>query len=409
MVNISDEALDKFKKKLSEARTYSDLMGKNGAIKDLLKSSLEQLLEAEMTEHLGYDKHSTEGNNSGNSRNGKTNKTLKTDEGEINISVPRDRNSEFEPIAVPKHQRNLGEFEDKIISMYAKGMSTRDIQSHIEDLYGLKLSPTAVSNITDSVISSIREWQNRPLESVYPIVFLDAIHYKVKEDGRVLSKAAYTCLAVDINGYKEMLGIWIGEAESSKFWLNILNELRNRGVQDILIACVDGLKGFTEAISSVYPETQIQKCVIHQIRNSLKYIVYKDQKSFMKDLKPVYNSATEESALYELDKLEAKWLKKYPLVIRSWRENWPNLSVFFQYPEEIRKIIYTTNAVEALHRQFRKVTKSKTQFPNDEALTKMLYLSYRDISKKWTNSLRNWPYVISQFSVMFEERITKFL
>lgn len=409
MVNISEDALEQFKKKLATAKSYEDLMGKGGAIRDLIKSSLEQILESEMTEHLGYDKHSFEGNNTGNSRNGKTQKTVRTDEGEIDLSVPRDRNGEFEPIIVPKHQRTLGGLEDKIISMYAKGMSVRDIQAHFEEMYSVKLSPTSISNITDSVLTMIRQWQSRPLESVYPIVFLDAIHYKVKEDGKVLSKAAYTCLGIDVNGYKDMLGIWIGEAESSKFWMNILNELRNRGVQDILIACVDGLKGFTEAISAVFPETQVQKCIIHQIRNSFKYIASKDQKQFMSELKPVYGAATAELGIMELDRLDEKWGKKYPFVIKSWRENWPNLSVFFQYPDEIRRIIYTTNAVEALHRQFRKVTKAKTQFPNDEALTKMLFLSFKDLSKKWTCTLRNWSYVISQFSVIFEERITKYL
>lgn len=409
MVNISEDALEQFKKKLATAKSYEDLMGKGGAIRDLIKSSLEQILESEMTEHLGYDKHSPEGNNTGNSRNGRTQKTVRTDEGEIDLSVPRDRNGEFEPIVVPKHQRTLGGLEDKIISMYAKGMSVRDIQAHFEDMYSVKLSPTSISNITDSVLTMIRQWQSRPLESVYPIVFLDAIHYKVKEDGKVLSKAAYTCLGIDVNGYKDMLGIWIGEAESSKFWMNILNELRNRGLQDILIACVDGLKGFTEAIAAVFPETQVQKCIIHQIRNSFKYIASKDQKQFMKELKPVYSAPTAELGMMELDRLDEKWGKRYPFVIKSWKENWPNLSVFFQYPDEIRRIIYTTNAVEALHRQFRKVTKSKTQFPNDEALTKMLFLSYKDLSKKWTSTLRNWSYVISQFSVIFEERITKYL
>lgn len=404
-MKLTDEMIKQLEKDLDSARTYEDLMGKNGAIKKLLKQSLENILSREMTEHLGYEKHSPEGDNSGNSRNGTSSKTLKTDQGEIEISIPRDRKGEFDPVIVGKYQRTLGELEDKIISMYAKGMTTRDIQSHVEEIYGIRLSATSVSNITDMVINMVKEWQSRPLEEIYPVLFLDAIHYKVKSDGHIQNKAAYTCLGLDIHGYKDLLGIWIGEAESSKFWLSVLNELRNRGVKDILIACCDGLKGFTDAISSVFPNTVIQKCVIHQIRNSLKYVVWKDKKEFMQDLRPVYTAVSEESALYELDKLEAKWSKKYAIVIKSWRENWPYLATYFKYPKEIRTIIYTTNAVEALHRQFRKVTKAKTQFPNDEALIKALFLSFRDLEKKWTASLRDWPIVISQFLINFSERL----
>lgn len=293
--------------------------------------------------------------------------------------------------------------------MYAKGISTRDIQSHIEDIYGVKLSASSISNITESMMELVREWQNRPLEALYPIVFLDAIHYKVREEGKVLTKAAYTCLAIDLSGYKDMLGIWIGQTESAKFWMNILTELRNRGVKDILIACVDGLSGFTDAITSVFPQTKIQKCIIHQIRNSLKYVVIKDQKQFTADLKEIYKSPTETKALLELDRLEEKWGRKYPFVVKSWKDNWPYLSTFFEYPEEIRRIIYTTNAVEALHRQFRKVTKSKSQFPNDDALIKMLFLAYQGIAKKWTMAIQNWAFIISQFSITFEERLKPFL
>ncbi|MGE5351036.1 MAG: IS256 family transposase [Acidobacteriota bacterium] len=396
-------------KDLANAKSYADLMGKDGAIRKLLKNSVEQLLQSEMTEHLGYEKHSPEGNNTGNSRNGKNRKTVRSSQGELEIEIPRDRLGEFDPMAVPKHQRTLGDLEDRIISMYAKGISTRDIQTHIEDIYGVKLSASSISNITESMMTLVREWQMRPLESVYPIVFLDAIHYKVREDGRVISKAAYTCLAIDLNGYKDMLGIWIGQAESAKFWMNVLNELRNRGVKDILICCVDGLTGFTDAITAVFPETKVQKCVIHQIRNSLKYIGSKDQKQFMVDLKAVYKSPTEDGALFELDRLDEKWGKKYPLVIKQWKDNWEYLATFFEYPAEIRKIIYTTNAVEALHRQLRKVTKAKTQFPNDEALTKMIYLAYQGISKKWTMATQNWAYVISQFSVTFQERLKPYI
>ena len=293
--------------------------------------------------------------------------------------------------------------------MYAKGVTVRDIQNHIEDIYGFQISATSISNITDKIINLAREWQCRPLNELYTIVFLDAIHFKVKEEGKYINKAGYSCLGIDLQGYKDLLGIWIGEAESAKFWMNILNELRNRGVKDILICCVDGLSGFKEAISAVFPETMIQKCVIHQIRNSLKYLASKDKKEFIKELKLVYNSPTEENALYELDRLELKWEKKYPIVINSWRVNWPELSTFFQFPQEIRTIIYTTNAVEGLHRQFRKVTKSKSLFPNDEALTKMLFLAYKDISKKWRLPLKNWAFVISQFSIIFDKRLKPFI
>jgi len=408
-MHFSDAEFEQLRKEIEKAKSYSDLLGKDGPIKKLIKNSLEQVLEAEMKEHLGYDKNSPAGNNSGNSRNGKSSKTLKTDEGEITIDIPRDRNGEYEPIIVPKHQRLIGDLENKVISMYAKGMSTRDIQMHIEDIYGLKLSAASVSNITDTIISMVKEWQARPLEEVYPIVFLDAIHYKVKEDGNVATKAAYTCLGIDLQGHKDLLGIWIGEAESAKFWLNILNELRNRGVKDILITCVDGLKGFVEAIGAVFPETIVQKCIIHQIRYSLNYIASKNQKEFMCDLKKVYKAPTKDDAFFELTKLDEKWGKKYPLPIKSWKSNWENLSAYFQFPQEIRTMIYTTNAVEALHRQFRKVTKAKTIFPNDEALTKMLFLAFRDVSRKWTSAINNWPFIISQLSIIFENRIIDFL
>ncbi|HEX2866973.1 MAG TPA: IS256 family transposase [Ignavibacteriales bacterium] len=408
-MELTKDQLEELQKALKNAKTYDDLMGRDGAIKKLLKNSLEQLLESEMTEHLGYEKHSAEGDNSGNSRNGKNRKSLRSSQGEIELEVPRDRNGEFTPIAVPRHQRTLGDLEDRIISMYAKGISTRDIRSHLEEIYGIRLSPESISNITESIVAIVKEWQMRPLDSVYPIVFLDAIHYKVREDGRVLTKAAYTCLAIDINGHKDMLGIWIGEAESAKFWMNVLNELRNRGVKDILIACVDGLTGFTDAIQAVFPETLVQKCVVHQVRNSLKFVANKNMKEVVQDLKMIYRATEEKSALYELDRFEEKWGKKYPVVVKQWRDNWTGLRTFFEFPQEIRTLIYTTNAVEALHRQLRKVTKAKTQFPSDEALTKMIYLAYKGISKKWTMPVRNWALVISQFALTFPERLKAYV
>jgi len=408
-MKLTPKMIKQLEQDLSHAKTYEDLMGKNGAIKKLIKSSMENLLETELTEHLGYDKNSPEGNNSGNNRNGKTYKTIKTDEGQIELTIPRDRNATFDPIIVKKYEKTLGPIEDKIISMYSKGMTTRDIQSHVEELYGLEVSPTTISNITDSIVVHAKEWQNRPLAEVYPIVFFDAIHYKVREEGKVVSKAAYTCLALDLEGKKDMLGIWVGESEGANYWLGIMTELRNRGVQDILIAAVDGLKGFPDAIESVFPGCEVQQCIIHQIRNTIKYVGSKNQKEFMKDLKLVYQAPTEEAGILALDKLDQKWGEKYPYPIKSWKNNWNNLAVFFKYPAEIRKMIYTTNAVENLHRQFRKVTKNRALFPNDDSLIKMLYLAYRDIAKKWTMPVNNWAFIFSQLSIRFEERLKPFL
>ena len=397
--------LDNIQAEIKNCKTMEDLTGKNGLLKRLLKDTMEKILEAEMNESLGYKKYSAEGKNSGNSRNGKTCKTVKSDFGEFSLETPRDRKGEFEPVLVKKRQTDISSFDEKIISMYAKGMTVRDIQDHLNDLYGVDVSPTMISTITDKVMSLVTEWQSRPLHALYPIVFFDAIHYKVRSEGKVLSKAAYTCLGVDIHGRKEILGIWIGENEGAHYWLAICNELRNRGVEDILIACVDGLKGFPDAIITVFPKTEIQLCIIHMIRNSLKYIASKYQKEFMGDLKMVYKAPTEEKARLELKNLGQKWGDRYPLVIKSWEKNWTNLSTYFKYPDSIRRIIYTTNAVEALHRQFRKVTKNRSLFPSDEALLKILFLATRDITKKWTMPVRDWGFTISQFAVMFEGRV----
>ncbi|MFH1196814.1 MAG: IS256 family transposase [bacterium] len=404
-MELTEEMIEQLKADLKKAKTYQDLMGENGAIKKIIKLSLEGMLDAELTEHLGYEKYSPLGKNNGNARNGKSHKTLRNDNGEIDLAVPRDRNGLFDPIVIKKYERTLGPIEDKIISMYAKGMTVRDIQSHIHEIYGMDISPTLVSNITDKIIDLAKEWHNRPLEKLYPIVFFDAIHYKVIDSGKVVNKAAYTCLSLDTDGRKDLLGLWVSEAEGANFWLTVLTELKNRGVQDILIACVDGLKGFPEAINTVFPKTEIQLCIIHLIRNTLKYIASKDQKKFMQELKTVYSAPTEEAALIALDKLEEAWSKKYSLALKTWRNNWVHASTFFKYPDEIRKIIYTTNAVEAVHRQFRKVTKSKSLFPNDDALKKMLFLAYRDLSKKWTMQIQNWAVVLSHLSVIFEERL----
>jgi len=350
---------------LAKCKTANDLTGKNGLIQRLIGGMLEQMLQKEMDEHLGYEKHSPDGHHSGNSRNGRTKKTLKSNYGEIELEVPRDRNSEFEPIAVKKRQRSISDFDNKIISMYAKGMTTRDIQAHVEELYGFEMSPALISNITDKVIEIATDWQGRPLKSVYPIIFFDAIHYKVKEDGKIVSKAAYTCLGIDNDGKKDVLGLWIGESEGAKFWLKVCSELSKRGIGDVLIACIDGLKGLPDAIRSVFPNVKIQLCVIHMIRNSVKFIPTKHSKEFLADLKTIYGATTKELAELNLGRLREKWTDRYPLAVKPWIVNWENLSTFFEFSSPIRRIIYTTNAVESVHRQFRKVTKNKAVFPTD--------------------------------------------
>lgn len=404
-----EELFEEFKEELSRSKSYSEFTRKDGAYKKLIKFALEHMLDAELSEHLGYEKHSSKGIGTGNSRNGKSHKTIIDDSGEINLEIPRDRNSSFDPVVIKKYEKTLGPIEDKIISMYAKGMTTRDIQSHVSDIYGIDISATTISNMTDKIVESAKIWQNRPLESLYPIVFFDAIHFKVKQDGRIISKAAYTCLGISAEGMKDMLGIWIDQAEGAAFWLNILSELKSRGVEDILIAAVDGLKGFPEAINAVFPDCRIQLCVIHQIRNSMKFLPDKQRREFVKDIRKVYGAVNENQALDQLSIVEEKYAQKYPLAVTSWRRNWENLSAFFDFPPEIRKLIYTTNAVEALHRQFRKVTKARTIFPNDEALFKNIYLAFKDISKKWGMPIRYWPLIISQLSIKFPDKIRGFL
>ncbi len=383
-------------------RTIDDVHEK---LKDLFKDTLQEIFEVEIDEHLGYEKHSLAGNNSGNSRNGYSPKTIKTKYGQTEMEIPRDRNSQFEPKIVPKWERTANHLEDLVVTMYAKGMSTRDIEAHMQDIYGVDVSPTLVSKITDKILPTITEWQSRPLDRIYPIIFLDAIHFKVRVDNRIINKAAYTVLGINMDGYKEILGIWIGGNESSKFWLGVLNDLKNRGVEDILIACKDGLSGFSEAINSVYPKTEIQLCIIHQIRNSLKYVSYKERKELIPDLKMIYQALTIEESEYAFEEFREKWGKKHPIIIRSWENNWDELTTFFKYPHEIRKLIYTTNTIEAYHRQLRKVTKTKTSYPTDEALTKIIYLATMDISKKWTQPLKIWKRCISQFAIYFDDRL----
>lgn len=379
------------------------------ALKDLFAETIQEMLEAEMDTHLGYEKHDVKTKTTSNSRNGKSKKTVVSEYGEQEISVPRDRRGEFEPLVVKKHQSNVTGIEEQIIALYAKGVSTREIQDHLQNMYGIEVSPTLISNVTNKIVPMIKEWQNRPLQGVYAVVFLDAIHFKVKQDGAIVNKAAYMVIGIDLDGNKDVLGMWIGENESAKFWLSVLNELKNRGVQDILITCVDNLTGFSQAIAACYPETEIQKCIIHQIRNSTRYVSYKDLKKVTADLKPIYKAATEEAALVELDRFEEEWGKKYPLIIRSWRNNWEELSTFFKYPPEIRKLIYTTNIIESYHRQLRKVTKGKSIFPSDEALLKMLYLSTMDVVRKWTGRVQNWGQMLLQLSVFFPDRVGQHL
>lgn len=379
------------------------------ALKELFAETLQEMLEAELDTHLGYEKHEVKAKMTPNSRNGKSKKTVVSEYGEQEIAVPRDRMGEFEPVVVQKHQKNVTGIEDQIIALYAKGVSTREIQDHLQNLYGIEVSPTLISNVTNKIVPLIKEWQNRPLQGVYAVVYMDAIHFKVKQDGAIVNKAAYMVIGIDLDGNKDVLGMWIGENESSKFWLSVLNDLRNRGVQDILIICVDNLSGFSEAIAACYPKTEIQKCIIHQIRNSTRYVSYKDLKKVTADLKPIYKAATEEGALLELERFEEVWGVKYPLIVRSWRNNWEELSTFFKYPPEIRKLIYTTNMIESYHRQLRKVTKGKSIFPTDEALLKMLYLATMDVTRKWTGRVQNWGQMLLQLSVFFPDRVSNFL
>lgn len=392
---------EEYNEKVRNLKTMGDV---TNFAKALIAPTLQAMLEAEMENHIGYPKHSKLGNNSGNSRNGYSSKELKGSFGNADIDIPRDRNGEFDPIAVKKYENVESDLEEKIISMYAKGMTTRDINSHMKDIYGVDISSTMVSNITDKIMPLVKEWQVRPLENIYCAVYLDAVHFKVREDGKIISKAAYVILGINQDGKKDIIGIWVGENEGSKFWLQILNEVKNRGVDDILIACIDGLTGFSEAIKTVYPKTEIQRCIIHQIRNTVKYIPHKHKKMFCTDLKEVYKAANEESALEALSKVEKKW-EQYAIYLKSWKDNWSELSTFFIYPESIRRIIYTTNAIESLNRQFRKVTKTTSIFPHNESLMKLLWLAQRDIIKKWTNPIHNWGEIIAQLLIMFPDRI----
>lgn len=399
---FNPELLDEI---LKDYKNPEDMFGKDGILKQLQKAILERALEGEMTTELGYSKHDSVGDNSGNSRNGYSEKSIKSGVGEFPIQVPRDRNANFEPKIIPKNQTRFTGLDDKIISLYARGMTTRDIQAELEDMYGVEVSATLISNVTNEVIDEVKAWQSRSLDKVYPIVYLDALVIKINEDKRVINKHFYLALGVNLEGQKELLGIWVSQNEGAKFWLNVLTELKNRGVEDIFIACVDGLTGFPEAIESVYPDTQIQLCIVHMIRNSLRYVGWKYRKTVAADLKMIYGAKTLDEAELTLASFSEKWDEQYPSISKSWKNKWENIIPLFNYPTEIRKAIYTTNAIESINMSLRKVIKNKRIFPTDEAALKQLYLALRNISKKWTMPIRDWGLALNRFTIMFPNRL----
>ena len=401
---IPDKLLDSLMK---DYKNSEDLIGETGLLKQLTKQLLERAMSAEMTEHLGYEKNASTGIKSSNSRNGSYPKRIKGDFGNLDIAVPRDRDSSFEPVILPKGQSRFTGFDDKIIALYARGMTTRDIQAHLEEIYGVEISPTLVSLVTKAVAEDVEQWQNRPLDEIYPIIYLDAIRIKVRHDGRVINKAIYLALGVNLEGLKEVLGLWTAETEGAKFWLQVVTELKHRGVKDIFIACVDGLKGFPEAIETIFPETQVQLCIVHMVRHSLKYVSWKQRKEVAADLKTIYSASTIEDAEFNLEKFETKWNTSHPAIGKSWRRNWERITPLFSYPPDIRKAIYTTNAIESVNMSLRKVTKNRGSFPNDAAMLKLLYLALQNISKKWTMPIRNWKSALNQFTIIFEDRMPR--
>ena len=394
---IIDQLLANYKKP-------EDIIGENGLLKELTKAILERALQAELTDHLGYEKHEPAGYHSGNSRNGTSRKRLKGNFGELELKTPRDRQASFEPKIVAKGQSRFEGFDDKIISMYARGMSTREIQGHLEEIYGIEVSPTLISNVTDAVLEEVKAWQNSPLEELYPIVYLDALRVKVRDYGHIQNKAIYVVLGVNLEGQKEVLGLWAEQTEGAKFWLQVLTELQSRGVKDILIACVDGLKGFPEALEAIYPRTEVQLCIVHMVRASLNYVPWKQRQEAASDLQWLYRAATTAEAQGQLEEIERKW-KDYPSMSQVWRRNWERIIPFFNYPAEIRRAIYTTNAVESLNRSLRKIIKTRGSFPNEEAAMKLLFLALRRASKKWTMPVRHWKAALNYFRVLWPERM----
>lgn len=400
-MTIRPELLDEL---LKDYQTPQDLFGENGIIKQLTKGMIERCLQAEMQEHLGYPKHGRKKPESANTRNGAGQKTLKSEHGELEISVPRDRDGSFEPVLVKKRQSRLDGFEEKILAMYARGMTTRDIQAQLQELYGVEVSPTFISHVTEEVMDEVRQWQNRPLEALYPILYVDCLVVKVRENQRVSNKAVYLALAVTMEGHKELLGMWMSENEGAKFWLSVFTELQNRGMKDCFIACVDGLTGLPEAIEAVFPQTRVQLCMVHLVRNSLKYVSYKQRKAVAADLKAIYSAATEAEAEFNLELFAEKWDRQYPTISKSWRAQWARVIPLFAFPEDIRKVIYTTNAIESVNMTLRKVTRNHRIFPSDEAVYKVLYLAIQNIAKKWTMPLHDWKPALNRFAIEFAGR-----
>lgn len=400
---ISDELIAQL---LEGCSSPDDILGEEGLLKQLTKKVAERALDVEMNEHLGYAKNDPSGKNTGNSRNGKGRKSVRSIHGEIELEVPRDRNGTFEPRLVRKGEKQLNGFDERIVSLYARGMTTRDIQAHFEEAYGVEVSPTFISQVTNAVMDEVLAWQNRPLDSVYPIVYLDALVVRSRDSGAVQNKHVYLALGINLDGEKELLGLWMAQTEGAKFWLSVVTELKNRGLQDILIACVDGLKGFPEAIEAVYPQTKIQLCIVHQVRHSLRYVNWKQRKEVAADLRTIYGASTLDEAERALDEFALKWDEDHPTISKSWRANWERLSVFFDYPPQIRKVIYTTNAIESVNASLRKVTKTRRSFPNDKSVMKVLYLALHQIAKKWTMPIRDWKQAMSQFMILFGDRIS---
>lgn len=404
--DVIDQLLDQID---FHGMTAEELAGENGLLKKLTSRFYSKALDAEMDEHLGYKKNDNAGDNSGNSRNGYTTKTVITDSNDtIEVQVPRDRNSTFEPVIIPKHEKRTPLFNDQIISMYSFGMSTRDIQRHLQQVYGVEVSPETISNITESVMTDVREWQNRPLEKSYPILFLDALRVNSRQDGKNINKALYVALAINWEGRKEVLGLWLANTEGAKFWMSVLTDIKNRGVEDILIACMDGLTGFPDAVKAIFPDTHIQHCIVHMIRNSTKFVSYKDLKAVCRDLKDVYSAINAESGHEALEEFGKKWNDKYPMIQASWERNWNDLTEFFNYPKDIRRAIYTTNAIESLNFSLRKVTRNKSSFPDDDSIYKVMYLAIKNASTRWTMSIKDWGLAVNQFAILFDGRVPGF-
>lgn len=404
-MKLSDVIDQVVKDHIDQGKDTRELLGPGGFLKEFTKALVERCLEGEMSHHLGYEKDERVGKSGENRRNGYSKKTITTDQGQSEVQIPRDRNGSFEPYLVPKNQTRIAGFDDKILALYARGMTTRDIQSQIQEIYGVDVSPALISSVTDSVMDELKSWQNRTLESVYPIVWLDALVVKVRDNQRVINKAVYVALAVNLSGHKELLGIWISENEGAKFWLGVLTELKNRGVKDIFIACIDGLTGMPEAFEVAFPKTWVQQCIVHMIRNSVKYVSWKDRKKVCSDLKSIYNSTTEEQAKAALDAFSEKWDKQYPTISKSWRAHWAQIIPMFVFPDEIRKVVYTTNAVESVNMTLRKASRNHRIFPTDEAVFKVMYLASRNISKKWTMPVPDWNGALNRFAIEFEGRL----